>query len=413
MGVFLGGGFSAVRERFLDTFTRNNRDDLGVATDGSLWSEVRPGIAVTDEGARSSTPAAYPLSTVDMPKGDVTINLKGISQGSGAALWVQSSTDWWAVTASQSPRTIPAYTYNAPATYNYNDTVPAYNYNATGSYQYNYSIPGTSYTYSVPYTYSYNVPGTTYYYMTDYNYQNPIYATYTASSTAAYTYYTVSYTTRIGTRTVAYTYYMYQPFMAGTGYKSVDFTYTVSFSVAHTGYKTTYSTKGYTYYESAVGSKIVSGTYSAYTSTGSGSYTASGSYAGSSGTANASYTYGTSIPAYGYIAVGTYTYATTVPPTVVYDQKISLKHYVGNAATLVTSWVVSSAETAKALAVKVLGKQVRVTAFSDVSQNVPLGNEVTYTASAANPTPKFGIVLSPSDYNQGTTVATEVDIHID
>jgi len=98
MGTFLGSRFTAVRERFFDNFTRANSSSLGTSTDGSLWTPTTSSLSISGNSATSpNSNTAYPMSTIDMPTIDNSVELTGTGQGSSAAIWVQSSTDWYLV----------------------------------------------------------------------------------------------------------------------------------------------------------------------------------------------------------------------------------------------------------------------------------------------------------------------------
>jgi hypothetical protein len=94
---------ASVRKKFFDNFIRNNTDnDLGIVSDGSRWDSVRGVFRVLFNRAVSETPPSeYPLATVTMPFEEVQISLKEIDSGVGAALWVADSGNWWAIGLDQ------------------------------------------------------------------------------------------------------------------------------------------------------------------------------------------------------------------------------------------------------------------------------------------------------------------------
>jgi hypothetical protein len=104
MGLF-SSSLSSVRKVFTDTFNRVNQTPLGTASDGTEWENIRPGFAISSNKASATNPASYPLATVDFPSSDVRISLSGTDQGSSAALWVTDSGNWWAVGIDQAPVT--------------------------------------------------------------------------------------------------------------------------------------------------------------------------------------------------------------------------------------------------------------------------------------------------------------------
>jgi len=94
---------SSVRNVFVDNFNRSDAGDLGEATDGSRWTALRGVFTVFGNKAKTtSLPSNYPIASIDMPDSpndqDVVISLKGTTPGTGAALWISDSGNWWAVT---------------------------------------------------------------------------------------------------------------------------------------------------------------------------------------------------------------------------------------------------------------------------------------------------------------------------
>jgi hypothetical protein len=102
-----GSIFSSVRKRFVDTFNRaDTTGNLGLATDDSKWTALRGIFTVLGNKAKTtSLPTNYPIASISMPDSpldqDVVISLKGTTNGTGAALWITDSGNWWAVTTGQ------------------------------------------------------------------------------------------------------------------------------------------------------------------------------------------------------------------------------------------------------------------------------------------------------------------------
>lgn len=94
---------SSVRKKFLDNFARSQTENgLGQVNDGSFWDIIRGAFRIFDLRATSTSDVSeYPMATVNMPYEDVKIELRDIDSGSGAALWVTGSGDWWAVSLDQ------------------------------------------------------------------------------------------------------------------------------------------------------------------------------------------------------------------------------------------------------------------------------------------------------------------------
>ena len=104
--AFVGRFSAAVRKIFVDIFSSraNTSGSLGTASDGSQWEavskviEVQDGKAVdnyvpqpTDDGSE------YPIAVINLPTQNNIITLEDTDIGSGVALWVQTSADWWMV----------------------------------------------------------------------------------------------------------------------------------------------------------------------------------------------------------------------------------------------------------------------------------------------------------------------------
>lgn len=66
----------------------------------SGWKTVRSGWGA-GAGASSSSPSNYPLISAPIKNSDVTITLKNPGIGTGAALWVTDSGNWWMVVTEQ------------------------------------------------------------------------------------------------------------------------------------------------------------------------------------------------------------------------------------------------------------------------------------------------------------------------
>ena len=68
----------------------------------SGWKFVRGSWRASSNVATSNTaPAQYPLVSVPMTSPNVTISIKNPGIGTGAALWVTDSGDWWGLVSSQ------------------------------------------------------------------------------------------------------------------------------------------------------------------------------------------------------------------------------------------------------------------------------------------------------------------------
>jgi hypothetical protein len=126
--AFLGRFSAAVRKVFKDIFSArsNTTGSLGTASDGSQWEavskviEVQGGKAVANYVPQPGDDGSeYPIAVINMPTQNNIITLEDTDIGSGVALWVQTSADWWMVSVDSAYNTIPAATNytSAPATF--------------------------------------------------------------------------------------------------------------------------------------------------------------------------------------------------------------------------------------------------------------------------------------------------------
>jgi hypothetical protein len=127
MGLF-SSSLSSVRKRFIDIFSSrsNTTGSLGTASDGSQWEAVSKVIEVQDGKAvanyvpqPSDDGSEYPIAVINMPTQNNIITLEDTDIGSGVALWVQTSADWWMVSVDSAYNTIPGATNytSAPTTF--------------------------------------------------------------------------------------------------------------------------------------------------------------------------------------------------------------------------------------------------------------------------------------------------------
>ena len=96
---------ASIRKIFLDFFQRENTiDGLGPSDTGGLWDILKGSWRVNFFSAESSTPPEeYPLATINMSQSDVDIYMFDINNGSASALWVTDSGNWFAVGPDQQP----------------------------------------------------------------------------------------------------------------------------------------------------------------------------------------------------------------------------------------------------------------------------------------------------------------------
>lgn len=89
-----------------------------------------------------------------------------------------------------------------------------------------------------------------------------------------------------------------------------------------------------------------------------------------------------------------------------YPQYMRIIQSAANTVSEIFKWQVSS--IVKSLKVFTSNKTITVKSYSDVAMQTEI-NSQDYTASAAQETTKFGIVVSPSSYNESSTVS-EINI---
>jgi hypothetical protein len=102
---------SGARKGFKDTFNRTNQT-LDISSDGTKWKIWGSALwsVVSNKVSTSTAASSYPLASLSTPSSNVTMSLKGISQGSTAALWVTDSNQWWGIGIDQT--TVSASTLN-------------------------------------------------------------------------------------------------------------------------------------------------------------------------------------------------------------------------------------------------------------------------------------------------------------
>lgn len=101
---------------FFDYFNlrSNTTGGLGTSSSGHDWEAVNGTINVNNGKAKATTiPTSgssgsdYPISVIEMAQQNNIITLQDTTIGSGIALWVQSSSDWWMVSVDSAYNFIP------------------------------------------------------------------------------------------------------------------------------------------------------------------------------------------------------------------------------------------------------------------------------------------------------------------
>lgn len=104
---------------------------------------------------------------------------------------------------------------------------------------------------------------------------------------------------------------------------------------------------------------------------------------------------------YGCTTYGCTAYSMGTTCQTCYPRSIRILQSVASTVSTVTSWTLSAA--ASALRIKTKNNDIRVTAYSDAAGTTVIDSEVLYTPSSPTKTNRFGLVVSPASYNQGST----------
>jgi len=119
---------------FNDDFNRTD-GSINPAEDGGVWQAIRGTFQISGNKASSLNDSNYPIAAVDSFTSNVDIDIKGTT-GTGAALWVTDSGNWWSVGTVQTSEQCNCteyynsytYTYSYYAFFGYNqESCAAYN----------------------------------------------------------------------------------------------------------------------------------------------------------------------------------------------------------------------------------------------------------------------------------------------
>jgi hypothetical protein len=86
-----------------------------------------------------------------------------------------------------------------------------------------------------------------------------------------------------------------------------------------------------------------------------------------------------------------------------YPQYIRVFQSVSNVISTATSQLVSG--IVQSLGISTASDQITVKAYSDTEMVTQIGSDIVYSATGAVITPRFGISVNPSGYNQGYTIS--------
>ena len=292
----------------LDSFNRTTSGSLGIADSGQAWNATRGTWFANGSQAQSNDAASnYSIATIDTGSVSNVQTIGNTTNGTGAALWVTDSGDWFGVAAGQ------------------------------------------------------EVVNTVYYYTCGCT-------TCSGSSCTCQSCSTVYY----GCGTTGASYY------AGSYTPGQEYSYYVCAVYYSLGACRTYQIQYGTYASSYTPPSYYAGTYSC-----------AGSYQSCSPSCCSYYSY-------------TCGCTTCQGGSVSYPAYLYMYQSVANTVTQ----VVRSALSTVAASLKVItsgGNTITATPYSD-SLVTPIGSPVTYTASSTQTGTQFGILLSPSAYNQGSVL---------
>ena len=120
-------------------------------------------------------------------------------------------------------------------------------------------------------------------------------------------------------------------------------------------------------------------------------------------------TYWATVINYGTVGQNVYyTYASGTSYT--YSEYLTIRQSVASTVSVITSALISTAQTIGSLKVFTSGNQITARAFSDTNFVTQIGSDLVYTATGATLTSQYGISVSPSAYNQSAIIGTSIDI---
>jgi len=327
-----------------DTFTRaDTTTGLGTADSGQPWTALR-GNWFVKTGAATTTdnPSTYPIATQSIGQGaaSVTQTIDSAGDGTGLVLWATDSGNWFAVTSSQSSTSCNCQTCNNGYT--------ACNSNPCGSNSYcNSSVCGTNAgnqycTYAGNQYCTHSPCGTNQYCVPGNAAQICCYGCGSGGGYGCYNYVNA----------------------AGPCYQN---TYYAGCNSCNSDQ--TCNTNAGTPYYSGCNSCVSGNTY--YSGCNSCSYVAGTNYSCNCQTC--------------------------------YPVTVQVLQSIANAVSQLYQWTVASVIKAFSVTANQNNKNIDIKVYSDnlVTQ---VGSDLVYTATGATVSTTYGIVLSPSSYNQGNSL---------
>jgi hypothetical protein len=355
---------------------------------GSLFGGSPDFVEITN--IVSSTSIIYRTKNGTTPTAGTVSNIQTANNdgGSGIALWITDSGNWWGVSYGRSIDTsCNCSTCTQCNTYAYSTACNVYTNYAAYACQSWYSVPFTSYW---AYTVYYSANVTTYNSFTNY-FESIGYGYFCIAGYASG--YSVSYSIDCGA------FFQYWQYGDGGGARwGCAYTVTNSFQSGPNyyciaGFATNTNAS---YFASTFTSSSTSTNYfaSSYYTSGSGTawYCASALYYSPTCTG---WTYATGCNTFGYVLCNC---QTCYPPYIRVIQSAS------NVVSEITRWTLSTMAAAFKVLANGATKVITIRPYKDTAMTTQIGTDLTYTASSATITSKFGIVLSPSDNIQGKTL---------
>lgn len=374
--LFRGSSSASFRKKLKDDFGGSSESGLGRTPDGSSWKAIRGQFDINGSGKAQATGTDYPIAAVDMGTKNVDISIVGSSGGPSAALWVTDSGNWFAVGLAREAVNCNCYQY-------YN-TEPAYCSSCiyAGYWNGSYCNQTSGSGYCIYYNGS-NCNG---------NFNTTTCAANNAANCKTWgggncrvwgggncsgynaTFCAYSYYSTANKKTVCGVY-------GGGTCKGYNATSCNGYNATTCNAYNTTNCKSYNtsncngfYNTSNCGlwsSNYCSGTYNADTPV----YT-SGTY---------------------YYTAGPYTACSTC-----YPQYIRVMQSVANTVTTLTQWTISA--VANSFRVKTENDQIQIQAFQNSDFTSQIDGTLTYTPTSVNVQTNFGIMISPSAYDQQTTI---------
>lgn len=370
--ILRGAVSSSFRKRLKDDFSGSSETGIGTATDGSVWKAIRGQFNIDGNGKAAATGTDYPIAAIDMGVANVDISVVGSSGGPSAALWVTDSGNWFAVGLAREAVSCNCYQYYVPSSGYCNDCIFQGNYNTS------YCNETSGYGYCIYYNTSNcngNFNATT---CAQFNttscktYGGGNCKTYSGGNCSAYnaTFCSYSFYSNVNKKTVCGVY-------GGGTCKSYNATFCSAYNATVCNANNTATCKNYNF-------SNCNGTYN-------GSFCALWTDYYCSGTYNTSYAiYG---PGTYYYDAGPYTACSTC-----YPQYIRVIQSVANSISTLTQWTVSA--VVNSFKVKTSGNEIQVQAFQNSDFTSQIDGTLTYTPTSVNVQTNFGIMISPSSYDQ-------------